>query len=284
MRSKLACLIFCVFFAVPISSMGQTTASGSLGRLLPASVRQSGVLRVAGDASFPPFFYLDEKNQFRGFDVDIATAVAQVLGLKPEFTNIKTEGLLGGLQAQRFDVGMSGLIDRPIREKSFDFVDYYRGSSSLLVKNGNPLGITPKTICGKSLAVGKGTAADISVIPELSKRCESANNAAITAMEFPDYSAAVLAVGSGRAPAGLTLFAINRWIEAKSNGSLDDGGVLPVSFHVGIAVLKGNDALVKALYAAVEQLMNDGTYKQLLSKYNILDNPLQKPLINQPNT
>src|SRR5579872_2216602 len=144
MRLKLACLIFCVFFALPISGMGQPAGSGSLGKLVPASVRQAGVLRVAGDASFPPFFYLDEKSQFQGFDVDIATNVARVLGLKPEFTNIKTEGLLGGLQAQRFDVGMSGLIDRPIREKSFDFVDYYRGSSSLLVKTGNPLNVTPK--------------------------------------------------------------------------------------------------------------------------------------------
>ncbi|MGH7328876.1 MAG: transporter substrate-binding domain-containing protein, partial [Polyangiaceae bacterium] len=82
MRFKLACAVLCVLFAAPVSSLGQSPSSGSLSKLLPAAVRQSGVLRVAGDASFPPFFYLDEKNQFQGFDVDIATAVARVLGLK----------------------------------------------------------------------------------------------------------------------------------------------------------------------------------------------------------
>ena len=91
---------------------------------------------------------------------------------------------------------MSGLIDRPIREESFDFVNYIRGNSSLLIQAGNPTGITAATLCGRDIAAGKGTAADISVIPDLSKTCEAAGKAPVKSMPFPDYGSAVLAVQS----------------------------------------------------------------------------------------
>lgn len=281
-KSRWVFLLFLSLIAVVPATVVAQNVSGAPASLLPADVRQSGVLRIAGDASFPPFFYLDEHNDFKGLDVDITTAVAKILGLKPQFTNIPTDGVIAGLQAHRFDVGVSGLIDRPVREKVLDFVDYYHAFQSLLVKAGNPDQVNAKTVCGKQVAVGKGTAAAIATLPHLSELCEKDGKPAIKAAVFPAYSAGVLAIQDGRVNAGLTLFPINRWIEQRSNGKLEDGGAVPGSFMVGLAVNKGNDPLVKALFAAVDQTMKDGSYKQLLSKYGILEQPLEKPAINQP--
>jgi len=259
---------------------GGTLAQGAIH--VPEKLKTSGVLRVAGDASFPPFFYLDEKGEFQGFDADLARAIAGVLKLNVTFTNTKTESLLTGIMADRFDVGMSGLIDRPVREESFDFVNYYRGGSSLLVKGGNPMKITPETICGHDIAAGKGTAADVSNIPALAHQCEAAGKPSVKSVPFPDYNAAVLAVESGRVPAAMTLNAINAWIASRSEGKVMDAGAVPGSFLIGIAVQKGNAELVNALYVAVDTLMKNGVYKTLLQKYNVASNPLEKPQINLP--
>lgn len=263
-----------------IVSIGSAMAQSAIA--VPEKLKSAGVLRVAGDASFPPFFYLDQKGEYQGFDADLARAVGEVLKVKVNFTNTKTEGLLTGIMANRFDVGMSGLIDRPVREESFDFVNYYRGGSSLLVKGGNPQKITPATICGNDIAAGKGTAADVSNIPALAKECEAAGKPPVKSVPFPDYNAAVLAVESGRVPAAMTLNAINAWIAAHSEGKVMDAGVVPGTFLIGVAVQKGNTELVNALYAAIDTLMKNGVYAKLLQKYNVANNPLDKPRINLP--
>lgn len=257
--------------------------SVDIGKIqLPAEIKASGVLKVAGDASFPPVFYLDKNNEFRGLDVDLIAAVAKVLGLRAVYINAKTEGLLGNLQSKRVDVGMSGLIDRPIREKSFDFVNYIKGTSSLLVQAGNPTGINAENICGKSIAVGKGTAADISVIPELAHRCVQDGKPPVKSSPYPDYTAAVLAVRSGRVPASLTIDIIQSWVVTHSNGKLEQGASVPGKFLMGIAVEKNHTELVNALSAALSELMRNGTYARILEKYGMTRNAIPKPQINLP--
>lgn len=268
-----------LLIALPAATAAQTTDPASL---VPAAMRQAGVLRVAGDASFPPFYYLDADSQYRGFDIDVTTNIASILKLKPEYTNIATDGLIAGLQAHRFDIGVSALIDTPVREKILDFVEYYRAFSSLLVRKGNPDGITPTTICGKPVAVGKGTAAAVTELPYLSNQCVTGGKPEIKAMVYPTYPAGVLAISDGRVPAGLTLLPINRWIEDHSNGGLVDGGVLPGSLMIGLGVPKGEDQFEQALVAAVDQLIQNGTYRKLLMKWNILQQPLEKSSINHP--
>lgn len=275
-------LLLAALSIAPVGAVAQQ-AAGAPSTMLPADIRQSGVLRIAGDASFPPFFYLDEHNEYKGFDVDITMAVTKVLGIKPEYTNIPTDGVIAGLQAHRYDVGVSGLIDRPVREQVLDFVEYYHAFQSLLVRTGNPDGINAKTICGKDIAVGKGTAAAVSAVPHLSELCEKGGQPAIKIDIFPTYPAGVLAIEDARVQAGVTLFPINRWIEQRSGGKLQDAGPVPGSYMIGLGVAKGNDALVKALYYAIDQVMKDGTYTRLLAKYDIGAQPLQKPAINQPN-
>jgi polar amino acid transport system substrate-binding protein len=274
-------LLLAALVIMPVSAVAQQ--AGGPSAMLPPDIRQSGVLRIAGDASFPPFFYLDEHNEYKGFDVDVTTAVTKILGIKPEFTNIPTDGVIAGLQAHRYDVGVSGLIDRPVREEVLDFVEYYHAFQSLIVRTGNPDGVNAKTICGKEIAVGKGTAAAVTAVPHLSEMCEKDGKPAIKISVFPTYPAGILAIQDARVQAGVTLFPINRWIEQRSNGKLQDAGPVPGSYMIGLGVAKGNDQLVKALFSAVDQIMKDGTYKRLLAKYDIGVQPLDKPAINQPN-
>lgn len=252
---------------------------------LPESIRQAGVLKFGGDPSYPPFVSVNDKNELQGFDVDIANEIAKRLGVRAEFINVKTDGIVPGLQSGKFEIGISGVIDSEARQRYVDFVDYYRGLASLIVKSGNPFNISPSTICGKQIAVGKGSFSQVVGLEMISKNCAAQGKPGVEGMQFPDGSAAILAVESGRAPTHLSFSVIHQDIVAKSNGKLEFAGILPqTGAHFGLPMLKGNDALVQAVSGALTQMMADGTYKKLLAKNNMpLTDVLERPTINQLN-
>src|SRR6202042_95132 len=108
-----------------------------------------------------------------------------------------------GLASGRFDLSLSSFTDTKAREQTVDFVTYFSAGTSLMVKKGNPDKLTPDTLCGKKVAVEKGTTQEDPDIPTRSKACTAAGKPAITRLSYPDESGANLALSSGRADAVL---------------------------------------------------------------------------------
>ena len=80
-----------------------------------ARIKGRGLITFATDPTFPPFEALDANGNFFGFDIDLARAIAERLGLKAEFEAVSYDGLIGTLVVGRDDAVISAFVIQPER-------------------------------------------------------------------------------------------------------------------------------------------------------------------------
>jgi len=271
----------------------EKTPSGSgggltdLGKTLPASIQQSGVLKVGSDIEYPPVeFFKEGTTEVQGFDYDLAQAMAQKLGIKVTFINdTDFAGILSAMQAGRFDIVMSAMNDTPERRaKAVDFIDYFNVNTGILVAKANPKGITKlDDLCGTTVSVQKGTVQEDPVLTEQQKTCTGAGKAKINVLAFEKDSDAVLQVQNGRAAAvleDLPVSAYNAKTVGGGNAFVVAGSTDIGAGKYGIAVPKNNTQLRDALQQALKAVIADGAYDQLLQKWGIQAGALKTAGIN----
>ena len=105
---------------------------------IPDKFKTAGVINAATEADYPPFEFLDEKNQLIGADIDIAKALSKILGVTVKNNQTEFSAIMPGLQAGRFDIGISSMGDYTSREETMDFVDYYKGGESFILRPTRP--------------------------------------------------------------------------------------------------------------------------------------------------
>ena len=253
----------------------------AIAAMLPDAIKSAGTVRVASGVSFPPMEFFDADNKtVIGFDADLGAALGQVLGVKFEFQNTNFDGIIGGLNAGRYDLSLTSMIDKKARQETVDFVDYLTSGVTFMVAKGNPKGLKDKLdLCGKTAAVEKSATGDLSV-DDITKECTAAGKPAVNKQPFPDQASAVQALQSGRADAVVALdltLAYN--VKTSPEAFQVDAkpfGTLPV----GIPVPKNNPKLRDAVQAALKKVIDSGTYDALLTKWNLQNQALKGAPIN----
>lgn len=144
--------------SAPASTTAPTVDSKAVA-LLPASIKSSGKLTVAADASYAPDEFLDTDGKtVIGMDADLAQALGKVLGLSVTVSNVTFDAIIPALSNGRYDLGMSSFTDTAEREKQVNFVTYFSaGTSFYVAANGGPNIQTISDLCGHSVAVEAGT-------------------------------------------------------------------------------------------------------------------------------
>ena len=271
----------------PAASSGSTTsASASAGTdpksLVPADVKAKGTLIVASDASYAPneFFDTDGKTII-GMDADLAKAIGTELGLNITMQNVTFDSIIPGMAANKYDLGMSSFTDNKTREATVDFVTYFSAGSSLMVKTGNPEGLKPNdlSLCGKTIAVEKGTIQESDDVPADSKTCTTGGKAAVKLLSFDDQNGANLALSSGRADGVLADSPVAAYAAKQSNGAFVISGEPYGTAPYGIAIPKGT-GMANAVLAAVKALIANGQYTQIMTKWGIQAGAITTPVIN----
>ncbi len=135
--------------------VGQAGADDSLKR-----VRESGVLRVGLEATFPPFETTDGKGNFGGFDVDLATAVAAELGVTARFDNLSYDTLYDALAVGRVDVLVSMIVAEPERTQDVSYSPPYYDAGLILVVGERSAVTGTASLAGRRLAVEAGSLAE----------------------------------------------------------------------------------------------------------------------------
>ena len=265
------------------SSASATVSAGTDPKsLVPADIKAKGTLTVAADASYAPneFFDTDGKTII-GMDVDLAKALGTELGLSVTMQNVTFDSIIPGMASGKYDLGMSSFTDTKAREATVDFVTYFSAGSSLMVKAGNPekLATTDLSLCGKKIAVEKGTIQESDDIPADTNKCKADGKAAVTDLSFDDQNGANLALSSGRADGVLADSPVAAYAAKQSNGTFVIVGEPYGTAPYGIAIPKGN-GMANAVLAALKALMADGSYKQILTKWGIDDGAITDPVIN----
>jgi len=259
---------------------GSAAENAAAAKLVPAAVKSKGTLRVAADATYPPNESIAKNGKtVVGMDADLAKAIGGALGLKVSVVNGTFDSIIPGLASGKYDLGMSSFTDTKEREKTVDFVTYFTAGTSFYVKSqGGPLVTGLADLCGRRVAVEKGTtqAADVTA---QSKKCVAAGKPAVKLSVFPDQNGANLAINSGRADIGMADSPVAAYQVSKSGGQFKVVGKPYGTAPYGIAIPKGN-GMDKAVLAAVKALMADGRYAAILKRWGVLNGAIHSPQIN----
>jgi polar amino acid transport system substrate-binding protein len=258
------------------SSGGQSPAD-----LVPAAIKSKGTFVIASDASYPPmeFFKPGTKGPIIGMDADLGAALGKALGLNVEMRNATFDSIIPGLADGKYDMGLSSFTDTKEREKTVDFVTYYNAGESFYIKADNPKTYDGlESLCGAKVAVENGTT-EQSDAQAQSKKCTAAGKPKVEVLQFSDQSGANLAVANGRADVGFADSPPVDYIVQSSNGQFKNTGKPFGLAPYGIALPKGN-GMAQAVQAAMQQLIDDGSYASMLKKWNLSEGAITTAKIN----
>jgi polar amino acid transport system substrate-binding protein len=262
------------------TSAGTVSKDSAAAAKLPSAIASGGTLSFAMDASYPPneFFDTDGKTII-GMDADMATAIAQTLGLKPELKNVTFDAILPGLAAGKYNVGMSSFTDTKEREKTVDMITYLTAGTKFYTSAAKPTKVTGlNDLCGLTVAVEKGTTQADDATAQ-SKKCTDAGKQKVTVDVFPDQNGANLALTSGRAQVGMADSPVAAYIIKQSGGKLIETGTDYGEAPYGIAVSK-KSGLAPAMQAAVQSLIDSGKYQKILQQWNLENEGITSSAIN----
>lgn len=253
MSRKVSFVAAVLFVVVALVAAGCGGSQSVLQR-----VEKSGVLRVGFEGTYPPFNFVNDQKQYDGFDVDISTELAKRLGVRPEFVATKWDGLIGGLQADKFDIIIAQMSITDERKKAVDFTDPYVVTGAVLIcRQDDNRFHQLSDIKGTKVGVGAGT-----TFEHLARSVPGAD--VHTYEAFNDYLQDLM---NGR-------------LDVIINDSLLAGytikhGNLPVKIcsdlldtdTIGMAIKKGNTDFVNKVDQILAQMKQDGTYDQIYEKW-----------------
>ena len=188
--------------------------------MLPSSIVSADNLRVASDIPYPPWEFYDpatSKNP-AGFDFDLSQAIGKKIGIPTSFNETPFDSIILSIKGGKNDMIMSDMYDNLEREQQgVSFVDYAYDGTSVLVKKGNPNGITNlDSLAGKTVACESGTTQQ-AFLQKQNTAFKSAGKSAMTILALPNQPAALLAVTSGRAVGDLTDHSTAAYIAQTTN-------------------------------------------------------------------
>jgi len=255
-----------------------------LAALVPDDVRSAGVLTVGSPMrAAPSNFYAEDGTTPTGYEVDLARAIGRTLDLEVEHEAMAFNTLITSLETERIDVVMAAMNDTPERQQKIDFVDYLTSGIVFTVQKDNPEGIAgPMDLCGKTVTVGLGTSQE-KYSEELSAECTAAGEDAIEIAVDSEHSQRINSLRTGRSDA-LVMDLGGAVYTAQTAG---DGEFFEVVDHelingapYGIGVNKQDPQLRDAVQQALQSLMADGTYLEILTAWGVQDGAIDEAAVN----
>lgn len=246
----------------------------------PAGLVESGNLTFGTSAGTPPQNFT-ENNQPVGFDIEIGSALAQLICLKPQFVNLAFAGLFPALNARKFDAAISAIGITAQRQESYDFVPYFQGGLRLVVRKDSGLHFSDEAqVCGHTVAALAGSVEvhdlekympncpagkkiELRVFPSNNEVLEQLRKRAVEVI-FIDWPFAAYIVQ--QAPQDFAL------------GSPILTGEPPGEprHREGIMLRKGDGALKAAITEAFAKIEADGTYDKIMAKWNLQEGDIRK--------
>ncbi|PUB22235.1 amino acid ABC transporter substrate-binding protein (PAAT family) [Promicromonospora sp. AC04] len=266
----------------PTEAAEQVEVHEELRAMLPGELRaESTRITVGTESGYPPFEYTNQAGRIVGFEIDLFDAASDRLGLKYNFQDMPWDSLVDELYASNVDAVAAAMSDTAERQADSDFVDYYNDSDAIMVPAGNPEGIkTLKDLCGRTVAVLVETTQAAALTALNVAQCQTQP---VNVVTFETDADALAQVQAGKADAELTQWSTGTY-NAKQVGSGDVFEVANTEIinptPLGFRFLKGDVELVRAYQAALQSLIDDGTYGEILKKHDLSEGALTKATVN----
>lgn len=238
----------------------------AIAGVLPAEIATAGTLVVGTNPQYAPAEFLDTDGQTPiGYDIDIINAVGAVLGLDIEIQAAEFASIIPAL-GSKYDAGISSFTITAEREAQTNMVSYFNAGEAFAVAKGNPLGIDPDDICGRTVAVQTGTVED-SGADTISAQCTTDGKKALQILRFASQSDATNNLIGGKADLMYADGPIVAFAVAQTGGQVEQLGEQFNSAPQGIVTAKADVQLAEAIQKAVQKLMDDGTMTDILTPW-----------------
>lgn len=237
-----------------------------IAALLPQAIQDKGTLVIGAAIDYAPAEFRAEDLQTAiGYDVDLGKALGKVLGLESEVSAAEFASLLPGIGTQ-YDIGISSFTITEERSASYNMISYVEVGSSFAVKTGNPDGFNPDELCGQTIAVQNGTWQfdDLEV-----KKEECGGD--LDVLVYGSQSDVTTNVIGGKAIAFYADSTVADYAVAMTNEQLEVIGGVRDSEPQGIVVPQDDEELTAAMQAAMQHLMDDGTWQAIMESWGTED-------------
>jgi polar amino acid transport system substrate-binding protein len=252
--------------------------------LVPQSYKDKGELTVAMDLHYPPTTFLADDNTTPiGLNPDIARLVAKKLGLKLKFVQSSFDTIIPGIEGGRYDFTATSMSPTPERLKVLDMIDYFNGGLSVAVSAGNPLGLSNDNLCGKNIAVTKGSNAQLKHLPNISEwTCTSQGKPAINGITLPNVQEALTQLASKRIDGILYDTPALVWAQEQQPKAftLLTPQVDTRTEHIVTVALKKGSPLTPALQAAVQSVLESPEYQKSLDNWGLSAGAIKEAKLN----
>ena len=233
---------------------------------------KSVVYKVGTEPSFAPFEYKDlETDEITGFDIDLIKAIAEESGIQVEIQGLGFDALIPALQAGSIDIVASGMTIDEERSQQVDFTAPYVNSGLALAVGVNNEAITSEEdLQGKTVAVQIGTTG--------AKKANALKDAGIVAkvLTYDTIDVIMAELTKGTADAVINDLPVTQEFINKGHNEVKIVGEPMDSEQYGFAVAKGKAELLAKLDSGLQAVMENGTYAELLEKYNLPENAWPK--------
>lgn len=264
--TKLTALTLTAALAVGLTACGSTADTAgtetteTAGGDLLSEIQAKGTITVAMEGTWAPWTYHDEDDNLVGYDVEVATKIAEKLGVEPQFIEGEWDGLLAGLDAGRYDIMVNGVDITPERAEKYDFSTPYAFNRTAVITTKDNDSINTLEDLN-----GKNTANTIS-----STYAQLAEQYGATVTGVDDLNQTFELLLSGRIDATLNAeMTYYDYMKEHPDANAKIAVLTDDANEVAIPMRKGDETatLRTAIDAAIDELRADGTLKELSEKY-----------------
>ncbi|GAA4820383.1 ABC transporter substrate-binding protein [Streptomyces ziwulingensis] len=265
-----------------------TEKVASIAAQVPERIRKRGTLEVvASSTSAAPlgFFATDNKTVI-GVEPDIASLVADVLGLKLHINTVSWENIFVGLDSAKYDVGFSNITVTEERKEKYDFATYRQDNLGFEAKKGSGFEFTGNAadLAGLTVAVSSGTNQE-KLLVDWNEENEKAGREPIDIKYYQTESDTYLALQSGRVDVYLGPNPSAAYHAATSGktevvGTYSGAGATLQGLIA--ATTKKDSGLAEPLADALDEVIDNGTYGKVLKRWGLSDEAVEKSEINPP--
>jgi len=251
----------------------------------PTNLVRPGTITFLSDTTYPPQESIDPTSQQAvGFDIEIAQAVANKMGLTATIQKTDSPQIVSALLAKKGDAIISALQITPDLERQVALVAYFRAGQAILVRKGNPSNITGLSdLCGKKVSVQVQSPEENTVDEANGGICKDSH---INKQVYPTDLQAVLILKQRGVEAALDDSPVAAYFVKQTPDQLEQAGGPFKTNPEGIAIDPKNGELLHAMQQAMLAIYEDGTYRQILTKWNLLDGeiPVSQIVVNPSPT
>ena len=224
-------------------------------------IKDSGKLVIGTCADYPPYEWhliKDGKDEIIGFDIDIAQAIADELGVELEIKDMDFDGLIPALSTGKIDMIIAGMNPTDERKQSVDFTDiYYTQKDALVIKSEDAENIQSENDLKKaSLATQKATIQETYLL-------ENFPDAALQSV--PKWNTAILSLVTGKVDAVLMVETVaKQYVEQNEGLEIAGFDVASTPNESAIAVAKDNKDFLDAVNDILDEMKESGQIEELM--------------------